>query len=120
MDLHLVFVDHSLKAKKKLQQFKETVDSQNICENDLDKTCFQHDIAYEAYKYLTRKTASDKILRDKAFDIAKNPKFDRYKRGIASMVYKFFDKKASAVRPNKFAGSGIKNENMSDQQLAEE
>ena len=60
-----MFVDHSLKAKKKLQQFKETGDSQNIYENELDKVCFQHDIAYEAYKYLTRKTASDKILRVK-------------------------------------------------------
>ena len=49
---------------------------------------------------------------DKTFDIAKNPKYDGCQRGLASMVYKFFDKKNS--------GSGIKNENMSDQQLAEE
>ena len=59
-------------------------------------------------------------MRDKAFAIAKNPKFDWYKRGIALMVYKFFDKKTSAMRANKFADSSIKNENMSDQQLAEE
>ena len=49
---------------------------------------------------------------DKAFNIAKNLKYDGYQRGLVSMVYKFFDKKTS--------GSGIKNENMSDQQLAEE
>ena len=61
---------------------------------------------------LTRRTVSDKILRDKAFNIAKNPKYDRYQRGLASMVYKFFDKKAS--------GSGIKNESISDKELAEE
>ena len=59
-----------------------------------------------------KNTVSDKILRDKAFNIAKNPKYDRYQRGLASMVYKFFDKKAS--------GSGIKNESISDKELAEE
>ena len=51
-------------------------------------------------------------MRDKAFNIAKNPKYDGYQRGFASVVYKLFDRKTS--------GSGIKNENMSDQQLAEE
>ena len=69
-------------------------------------------MAYGDFKYLTRITASDKILRDKAFNIAKNLKYNGYQRGLASMVYKCFDKKTS--------GSGIKNENMSDQQLAEE
>ena len=59
-------------------------------------------------------------MRNKAFNIAKNPKYDEYQCGLASMFYKFFDKKTSAARANKFAASGIKNENMSDQQLAEE
>ena len=63
-------------------------------------------------KDLARRTASDETLGDKAFNVAKNPKYDEYQRGLASMVYKFFDKKTS--------GSSIKNENMSDQQLAEE
>ena len=68
-----------------------------------------------AYKYFNdsaRRTASDKKLRDKAFNIAKNPKFDEYQRDLASIVYKFFDKKTS--------DRGIEMENMSDQQLAEE
>ena len=95
-----------------MQKFKETGDSPYIYQNELDKACFQHDMAYGDFKYLTRRTASDKILRDKAFNIAKNPKYGGYQRGLASMVYKFFDKKSS--------GSGIKNENMLDQQLAEE
>ena len=56
------------------------------------------------FKNLNRRTAADKVLRDKAFNIAKNPKYDGYQGGIASMVYKFFDKKTS--------GSGIKNENI--------
>ena len=67
-------------------------------------------MAYGDFKDLTRRTASDKILRDKAFNIDKNPKHDVYHD--ASMVYKFFDKKTST--------RGINNENMSDQQLAEE
>ena len=50
---------------------------------------------YEDFKYLARRTASDKFLRKKAFNIAKNPKYDGYQRGLGSMVYKFFDKKAS-------------------------
>ena len=51
-------------------------------------------MAYGDFKYLVRRTASDKIEKDKAFNIAKNPKYDGYHRGIASMVYKFFDKRS--------------------------
>ena len=65
-------------------------------------------MACEDFKDLTRRTASDKILCDKAFNIAKNTKDDGYQRGFASMIYKFFDKKTSVTRANKFAGSGIK------------
>ena len=68
-------------------------------------------MAYGDYKDLARRTGSDKILRDRAFNIATNPKYDGYQRGLASMVYKFFDKQSS--------DSGIKNENMSDQELAD-
>ena len=63
--------------------------------------CFQHDMASGDFKDLERKTASDKVLRDKAFNIAKNSKYDGYERGLGSMVYKFFDKKST--------GSGIAN-----------
>ena len=59
-------------------------------ENELDKACFQHDMACGDFKDLARGTASDKILHDKAFNIAKNPKDDGYQRGLASVVYKFF------------------------------
>ena len=52
-------------------------------------------MAYGGFKDLARRTACDKILRDKAFHIAKNPKYDGYQRGFASMVYKLFDKKSS-------------------------
>ena len=96
--------------KERIQKFKETVDTSYIYKNELDKACFQHDMAYGDFKDLKRRTASDKILRDKAFNIAKNPKYDGYQRGLASMVDKFFDKKST--------GSGIANE--ANYQLANE
>ena len=69
-------------------------------------------MAYGDFKDLTRRTASDKIFCDIAFTNTKNPKYDRYQCGLASMIYKFFD--------NKTSGSGIKNENTSNIELAEE
>ena len=68
-----------------------------IYRNELDKACFQHDMAQGDFKALARRTASDKILRDKEFNIAKNPKYDGYQRGLASIVYKFFDKSLKGV-----------------------
>ena len=76
------------------------------------QTYFQHEMFYGSFKDLTRRTASDKVLRDKAFNIAKNTKYDGYQRGLASVVSKFFDKKTS--------GSCIKNENISNKELAKE
>ena len=88
-----MLVAHLLKIKKEFKKFKGTGDTSYIYKNELDKACFQHDITYGDFKDLARRTASDNILRDKAFNIAKNPKYDRYQRGLASMVYKFFDKR---------------------------
>ena len=85
------------KNKERVQNFKETENINCIYKNDLDKACFQHDMAHGDFKDLARRTASDKVLRGKAFNIAKNPKYDRYQRGLASMVYKFFDKKSASV-----------------------
>ena len=64
------------------------------------------------FKYLAKRTISDTVLRNKAFNIAKNLKYDGYQRGLASMVYKFFDKKAS--------GSGVNNGIKENEQLAAE
>ena len=102
----------SNKNKERIQKFKDTGDSRYIYQNKLDKACFEHDKAYGHYKDLARRTASDKIFRDKAFNVAKNQKCDRYQSELASMVYKSFDKKAP--------GSGIKNEIISSKELAEE
>ena len=79
--------------KERIQKLKETGDSSCIYKNELDKACFQHDMTYGDFKDLARRTASDKFLKDKAFNIAKNPKYG-CQGGLASMVYKFFDKKS--------------------------
>ena len=101
-----------IKNKERIQKFKETGSTKYIYRNELDKACFQHDMAYGDFKDLARRTAADKFLRDKAFNIAKDPKYYGYQRGLASVVYKFFDKRTK--------GSGIKNEIKQNQQLAEE
>ena len=85
------------KNKERIQKFKELVDTNYIYKNELDKACFRHDIAYGDFRDLIRRTASDKVLRDKSFDIAKNPKYDEYQRGLASMVYKILIKSPQAA-----------------------
>ena len=72
--------------QRKNSKLKKTEDSKYIYRNQLDKACFQHDIAYGDCKDLARRTAADKILRNKAFNIAKDPKYDGYQRGLAPMV----------------------------------
>ena len=101
------------KHKQRIQKFKETGDTNYIYKNELDKACFAHDAAYSDSKDLTKRTAADKIFKNRAFNIAKDPKYDGYQRGLAAMVYKFFDKKS--------AGSGV-NIKLApqNQQLAEE
>ena len=100
------------KNKDRVKKFKETGDTKYIYRNELDKACFQHDMDYGDFKDLARRTASDKVLRDKAFNIAKNTKYDGFQRCLASMVYKFFDKKSS--------GSGLNNEIKQNEQLTKE
>ena len=81
--------------EERIQKFKQTGDTNYIYMSELNKACFSHDAAYSDSKDLTKRTAADKILKNKAFDIAKDPKYDGYQRGLASMVYKFFDSKVS-------------------------
>ena len=69
-------------------------DTKYIYKNELDKACFQHNMSDADFKDLARRTTTDKVLRDKAFKIASDPKYDGYHRGLASIVYKFFDKKS--------------------------
>ena len=101
------------KNKERIQKFKETGDTSYIYKNEFDKACFQHDMAYGGFKDLERRTFSKEVLRDKAFNIAKNPKYYGYQRGLASVVYKFFNKKSK--------DSGVANNEIKQNlQLAEE
>ena len=102
--------------KQRIQKFKETGDTNYIYKNELDKACFTQDAAYSGSKDPTKRTVADKILKYRAFNIAKDPKYDGCQRGLASVVYKFFDK--------NFKGSGAKHFNTKlttqNQQIAEE
>ena len=80
------------KNKERIEKFMQTGDTNFIYKNELNKACFQHDMAYGKTKDSVKRTQSDKVLEDKAFIIASDPKYDGYQRGLASMVYKFFDK----------------------------
>ena len=88
------------KHKQRIKKFMETGNTDFIYRNELDKACFQHDAAYSDRKDLVKRTQSYKGLKDKAFKIANNPKYDGYQRGLTSTVCKFFDKKSK--------GTGIK------------
>ena len=84
------------KNKERIQKLMETGNSRYIYQTKLDKACFQSDMNHADFKDLTRRTASDKIARDKAFKIPKNPKCDGYQHGLTSLVYKFLIKKLQA------------------------
>ena len=98
------------KYKERIEKFLQTGNTDFIYRNELDKACFQHDMADGKAKDSVRRTQLDRILRDKAFNIASDSNYDGYQRELASMVYKFFHKKSS--------GSGIINE--ANYQLADE
>ena len=100
------------KAKERIKKIKETGDSRYIYQSELNKDCFQHDTVYANFKNLNRRISTDKVVRDKTFDIAKSLKYYEYQCRLASMVFKCYDK--------NFSSSGIKNENILNKQLDEE
>ena len=107
------------RSKERIRKFMQTGNTDFIYRNELNKACFQYNMAYGKSKDLAKRTPSDKVLKDKAFKIASDPKYDGYQRGLASMVYNFFDKKSSgsgvATEPNyqvamNFIGRIIENQ----------
>ena len=96
--------------KERIKKFKQTGDTRYIYRNELDKACFQHDSAYADHKDLINRTEADKVLRDKAYDIASNPEYDGYH--TRCMVYKFFNSKVASPDKKSTAkhviGSGFK------------
>ena len=95
--------------KERIKEFERTGDMRLLYRNELDKACFKHDAAYAKYKDAENRLISDQKLRNSVYDIASNPVYDGYQRGLASMIYKFFDSKVAPLE-------GIKNNEI----LAEE
>ena len=83
--------------KERIKEFKRTDNTRLLYRNELDKACFKHDAVYAKYKDVENRLISDQKLRNSTYDIASNPKYDGYQRGLASMVYKFFDSKVAPL-----------------------
>ena len=95
--------------KERTEKFEQTGDTRYIYRNELDKTGFQHVSAYTDHKDLINRTKSDKDLRDKTHNIAINPEYDGYQRGLASIVYNFLIKSQPAGPSSlERMGSGFK------------
>ena len=107
------------KNRERIQKSEETEDANYSYRNELGKASFQHDMACGDFKGLAGKTASDKVLRDKAFNIARNPKYDGYERGLASMGF-FFHKKSSSLTDKSAGSGGVNNVIKQNEQLVEE
>ena len=80
------------KNKERIPKFQQTGNSRYIYQNRVDKACFQHDMTHGDFKDLPRRTTSDKVLHNKAFNIAKNPSYEWGQHGFASVAYNFFQK----------------------------
>ena len=81
------------KHLERIQKFRETGNLKHLYKNELDKACFGHDATYSDSKHLAKRTISDKVMKDRDSEIARNRSYDGCQRALASMVYMFFDKK---------------------------
>ena len=81
------FTEH----RERIQKLKKNGDLNYIYKNELDKPCFAHDAAYSDSEDLAKRTISEKILKDRAYEIDRNCRYDGYHRALAIIVYKFFD-----------------------------
>ena len=84
------------KHLERIQKIRETGYLKHLYRNQLDKACFAHNASYSDRKDLAKRTISDKILKDRAYEIARNRNYEGYQRALASMVYKLFDKKTGS------------------------
>ena len=92
--------------KERIKEFKRKGDTRLLYRNELDKACFKHDAAYAKYKDVENRLISDQKLRNSAYDIASNPKYDVYQRGLASIVYKCFVSKVALLDKKTMSGKG--------------
>ena len=104
------------KLKERIKEFKRTGDTRLLYRNELDKACFKHYAAYTKYKDVENRLISDQKLKNSAYDIASNPKYDGYQRGLASMVFKFSDSRVAPLNKKTMSGKGMRNNKI----LAEE
>ena len=111
-------MDHLHKIKKEYKSLNK-LEIQDY-KNELDKAGFQHEVSHGDFQDLAKRTAADKVLKNKAFNIAKSPKYDGYQRGLASMVYTFFDKKTKGSRVTTLANKSAVKSTPQNEQLAEE
>ena len=96
------------KNKERIEKIRQTGNTNFIDKNELEKACFEHDMANVKLKDLVKRTQSHKVLRDKAFKSASDQNYGGYKKRLASIVYKVFDKKSTLL--NKSSASGTVNE----------
>ena len=97
-----MLVDHLLNIAKEFKILEEAGYLKHLYRNELGKACFAHYVAYPDSKVFAKKTISDKILKDRAYEIARNRNNDRYQRVLVSIFYKFFDMKiGSGINGNK-------------------
>ena len=100
---------------ERIQKSRETGNLKHLYRNELNKACFAHDAAYSKNKDLAKRTISDKILKDRAYEIARNHRYNGYQRALASMVYTFFDKKTgSGLRATSKPGISV-NEHLAEE-----
>ena len=108
LELHLrqpgftyISLETLIKHCERIQKFKEARNLKHIYKNELDKACFTQDAAYPDSKDLPKRTISDKILKDKSYEIAMKSKYSGYRRRLARMAYKFFNKKTRLRKKRK-------------------
>ena len=80
----------------RIEKFRETGNLKHLCRNELDKACFPHNAAYSDSSNLAKRSISDKILKDRPYEIARNCRYVVYQRVLAIMIYKFFEKKTGS------------------------
>ena len=107
--------DPFTKHTQRIQDFLNTGKLSYIYKNDLDKACFQHNMAYNEFKDLEKITQSDIVLKNKALKMASNPKCNGYERGLASMIYNFFDKKSKGSGLKENQGNFLQNSQLANE-----
>ena len=92
----MVLVDHLLNIVKEFKNLEKQLISNIFCRNELNEACFAYDAASSYSNDLAKRTISHKIVKDRAYEIARNSKYEGYQRALAVMFYKFFVKQTGS------------------------